>query len=125
VFSFVKDAPLENFLTQAIALPVGQCQDVFMAPIAKGMINGYESVFTTRFCTKDKRSGQGEVTMFKLIQGKFGLYLGERTWRVKPYSKDKPPVPKEVFETWSGYMRAVTVCTPQDSLRPCPASAAK
>lgn len=123
VFSFVKDAPLENFLTQAIGLPNNQCLDVFMSPITKGLINGYESVFTTRFCTKNKQSGQGEVAMFKLIQGKYGLYLGERSWRVKPYGKDKPPVPKETFESWAEYMKAVTLCVPDDALRQCPKGA--
>ena len=109
VLSFVKDAPLEGFLMQAVQLPKDECQDVMVTPPSKGLINGYESIFTTRFCTKNKKSGQGEVTMFKLIQGKFGLYIGERTWRVKPYSKDKQPVEKDVFENWAQYMRAVTL----------------
>ena len=125
VFSFVKDAPLEGFLMQAAQLPKDECKDLMVAPPSRGLVNGYEAIFTTRFCTKSKKSGQGEVTMLKLIQGKFGLYLGERTWRVKPYSKDKPPVAKEVYENWSGYMRAVTLCVPDDAVRPCPKGASR
>ncbi len=125
VFSYVREAPLENFLTLASRLPKDECQDVMTTPMAKGLINGYESVFATRFCTKSKRSGQGEVTMFKLIQGKTALYVGERTWRVKPFSKDKPPVPKDVFDGWAEYMKAVTVCVVDDPMRPCPKGAAK
>jgi hypothetical protein len=120
VFSFVRDAPLEHFMALATRLPKDECQDVILSPIAKGLINGFESVFATRFCTKDKRSGQGEITMFKLIQGKTALYIGERTWRVKAFGKDKPPVPKETFDAWADYMKAVTVCVVDDPVRPCP-----
>jgi hypothetical protein len=125
VFSFVRDAPLEHFMGLAARLPKDECQDVILSPIAKGLINGFESVFTTRFCTKDKRSGQGEITMFKLIQGKTALYIGERTWRIKAFGKDKPPVPKETFDAWADYMKAVTVCVVDDPMRPCPKGATK
>ncbi|HEX9449928.1 MAG TPA: hypothetical protein VF934_00775 [Burkholderiales bacterium] len=124
-FYFVRDAPLDNFMALATRLPKDECQDAMTTPVAKGLINGFESVFATRFCTKNRKSGQGEVTMFKLIQGKQALYLGERTWRIKAFGKDKPPVAKEVFEGWSEYMKAITVCVVDDPVRPCPKGAAK
>jgi hypothetical protein len=125
VFSFVRDAPLDNFMALATRLPKDECQDVTTTPIAKGLINGYESAFATRFCTKSRKSGQGEITMFKLIQGKTGLYLGERTWRIKAFGKDKPPVPMETYDQWTAYMRAVMVCELGSANRPCPKTQGK
>lgn len=125
VFSYVREAPLETFLTLSARLPKDECQDLVTTPMAKGLVNGYESVFATRFCTKNRRSGQGEITMFKLIQGKTALYIGERTWRIKPFDKEKPPVAKEVFDGWADYMKAVTVCVVDDPVRPCPKVAAQ
>jgi hypothetical protein len=119
-FFFVKDAPLETFMKLATRLPDGQCEDVFVTPTAKGSVNGYESVFATRFCTRLKKSGQGEVAMFKFIQGKYGLYLGERSWRVNAFTKTKPPVPTKTYEQWAAYMQAVTVCEPGNPGKPCP-----
>ncbi len=120
VFSFVRDAPLETFLALASRMPKDECQEVMTTPAAKGLINGYESVFATRFCTKNRKSGLGEITMFKVIQGKTALYIGERTWRIKPFDKDKPPVPIATYDQWTGYMRAVLVCESGSAMRPCP-----
>jgi hypothetical protein len=125
VFSYVREAPLDTFLALATRLPNDACEDVTTTPVAKGLVNGYESVFATRFCTKNRKSGQGEITMFKLIQGKTAMYLGERTWRIKPFGKDKPPVAKEVYDGWAEYMKAITVCVLDDPFRPCPKGAGK
>lgn len=123
VFSYVREAPLETFMTLATRLPNDACEDVTTTPVAKGLVNGYESAFATRFCTRNRKSGQGEITMFKLIQGKTAMYLGERTWRVRPFGKDKAPVAKEIYDGWAEYMKAITVCVIDDPARPCPKGA--
>lgn len=125
IFYFVRDAPLETFLLQAAYIPKEQCENVIVTPVAKGMVNGYPSLFTVRLCTKDTTTGQGEVAMIKAIQGRDSLYIGERAWRVKAYSKDKPPVPKEKFEQWIAFMGSFTVCDTRDPKRSCPKQPSK
>jgi hypothetical protein len=125
IFFFVRDAPLETFLLQAASVPREQCEDAILTPVAKGVVNGYASLFTVRLCTRDAKTGQGEVAMIKAIQGRDSLYIGERVWRVKAYSKDKPPVPKEKFDQWVAFMGSFTVCDQRDPKRPCPKSLSK
>ena len=120
IFYFVRDAPLETFLLQAASVPRDRCEDVMLTPVAKGLVNGYASIFTVRLCTKDRTSGQGEVTMIKVIQGRDSLYIGERAWHMKAYSRDQPPVAKEKFDQWVASMGAFTVCDRRDANRPCP-----
>lgn len=120
IFFFVRDAPLETFLLQAAYVPREQCDDVILTPVAKGVVNGYASLFTVRLCTRDRKTGQGEVAMIKVIQGRDSLYIAERMWRVNAYAKDQPPVPKEKFDQWIAFMGSFTVCDARDPKRPCP-----
>ena len=125
IFFFVRDAPLETFLLQAAYVPREQCDDVIRTPVAKGVANGYASVFTVRLCGKDRKTGQGEVAMIKVIQGRDSLYIGERLWRVKAFAKDKPPVAKEKFDQWIAFMGSFSVCDARDPKRPCPKQPSK
>jgi hypothetical protein len=122
VYFFVKDAPPEQFLKLATAMPQDSCQELTLSPIETGKVNGFTSALVTRFCAKEKSSGQGEVTIFKLIQGKDSLYLGERSWRVNTFAQGKPPVPRETFAGWIDYMRFVVACESPDPKQGCPGS---
>ncbi len=119
-FALVRDVPLDDFMALVMRVPKGECQDITATPAAKGQANGYPSILVTRFCTRNLRTDRGEITIFKLIQGRTGLYLGERTWRMKAFTLDKPPVPMKTYEQWTQYMQAVTVCETGSADRPCP-----
>jgi hypothetical protein len=119
-FVGTKDVPVDGYLQRIAAEAAKVCDDVMVTPIRAGTHNGYQAAFMAQFCTRYAKTGKGEITLYKVIQGRESLYVAYRSWRGPPFTRDVQPVPKADFDAWVEYLNGVLVCDTADSQRPCP-----
>jgi hypothetical protein len=119
-FLRLKEVPLERYLDSIGQQARRVCDQVQVTGIGVGTLNGYPTADMGLYCTRFVESGQGEITLFRVVQGAEGLYVVQRAWRVVPFSLASPPVGPEVIAQWAEYLRSITVCHPAAPAHPCP-----
>lgn len=119
-FIGTRDVPVDAYLQRIAVEAAKVCDDVMVSPIKVNPHNGYASAVMAQFCTRYKATGKGEITLFKVIQGRESLYVAHRSWRGPPFTRDAQPVPKADFDAWVEYLNGVLVCDTADPQRPCP-----
>jgi len=110
----------QEVLTEQFAQIKEACEDVAAGPISLAAENGYDTALRAVGCTKAKKWGKGEVSLYKVIKGHDRLYIIARAWRGDPFPKGQVPVPKETTATWLTFMSQVLVCDVKDPKHPCP-----
>lgn len=119
-FVGLRNVAVDGYLQRIAAEAKKVCDDVTVTPVEAGIHNGYPAAFMVQFCTRYAKTGKGEITLYKVIQGRDSLYIAYRSWRGAPFQRGAQPVPKADFDAWVDYLNGVTVCDTGDIERPCP-----
>jgi hypothetical protein len=114
----------QDLLAQRVQLIQHECEDSQAGPVAPAVENGYETALRAVACTKAKRWGQGEISLFKAWRGRDASYLVARSWRGPPFAKNDRPVPPETTLQWLAFMQGIVLCDSRDPRRPCPVATA-
>lgn len=112
----------QDLLAQRVQLIQRECDDSQAGPVAPMIENGYETALRAVACTKAKRWGKGEVSLFKAWRGRDAMYLVARSWRGPPFGRNERPVPPETTVQWLAFIQAIVLCDTRDPKRPCPAT---
>lgn len=122
VFPNLRDVPLDSYLGRIATAAKSVCEDVTVTPVTTGTVNGYPAAFMAQFCIRYSQTGKGEITLFKVIQGKDNLFVAQRAWRGEPFTRDAMPVSDETYAEWTDFLNQVSVCDARDPERQCPAT---
>lgn len=106
-------ARIESLVKQA-------CEDgsTHVTPVTEE--NGYPVKVFQMYCPTNRKTGMGEVTFFKTIEGKDKFYVVQKAWRTEKYSVDDVPLTEEDFGRWIRYLKDVYVCDSRAGSRKCP-----
>ncbi|RAU23066.1 hypothetical protein CU669_06150 [Paramagnetospirillum kuznetsovii] len=98
------------------------CEASGPSPVTEAQTNGYPVATLTVTCTKGRQSGMGGLVAVKAIRGGSALYVIQRIWRGQPFERNEiAPVPSDMLQEWSAFLRNVSVCDSNDPTRhPCP-----
>lgn len=119
-FPRLGDVCLERYLDSIGQQAHRVCDQVRVTGVGSGTLNGYPTADMGLYCIRFVESGQGEITLFRVVQGAEVLYVVQRVWRVAPFSLVAPPVGPEVIAQWAEYLQSIIVCHPTDPAHPCP-----
>jgi len=97
-----------------------ECEDTAVGPVSPVVENGYDTAMRAVACTKAKKLGQGEVTLYKAWKGRDAMYLVARSWRGHPFDKAHVPVPPETTLQWLAFVQSIVLCDSRDPQHPCP-----
>lgn len=115
----------QQLLSDRIASVQRECEETSVGPISPTVENGYETAMRAVACTKVKRLGLGEVTLYKAWKGREAMYLVARSWRGPAFEKGHVPVAPETTLQWLAMIQSVVLCDMRDPKRPCPDPAAQ
>lgn len=90
------------------------CKGGEVAPIKKGVENGYAFSMWVQTCPNNPATGKPEDTLFKAIKGNDSYYVVQKAFRFEPTD--------EQIARWVLYLRTVGVCDTRLADRPCPES---
>src|SRR5262249_7277039 len=96
------------------------CEDVLAGPANTGTETGFETGVRVIACTKSRRTGKGEVSLFKVLRGREKLYVVARSWRGAAFARDKMPLAQETTQEWTSFMQSVVLCDSRDPSKACP-----
>ncbi len=119
-FVGARNVSVERYLERIAVEAKKVCDDVAVTPIRSATVNGQPAALMTQFCTRYAKTGKGEITLYKVIQGRDALYIAYRSWRGAPFQSGTQPVPRADLDAWVDYLNRVTVCDTADSARACP-----
>lgn len=88
------------------------CKDGEIAPIKKGVENGYAFSMWVQTCPLNPATGKPENTLFKAIKGNDSYYVVQKAFRFDATD--------EQIARWTLYLRTVGVCDTRLADRPCP-----
>lgn len=127
VYNGLTALPARAFYERAIANVQKTCDGPQAGDLQTGLSNGYPSAFWVLGCGRNRATGQGETSFFRLIQGDSALYMAQRTWRTKAYVQDGPPVAPAQAEQAVELLSSFSVCNPlaEGDAHPCPAVGAR
>lgn len=112
IFLGMKNASPEQYQALMAKSWLAACKGGEVAPIAKGVENGYAFSIWVQTCPLNQLTGKPENTWFKAIKGNDSFYLVQKAFRFDP-SKDQ-------ITQWMQYFRSVIVCDTRLADRPCP-----
>ena len=98
----------DRVMDHLIQLAPRLCPDHRTAKMFAGEENGYPVGRLLQFCSLYK--GKGEITLYKVIQGRDNLYIVHRAIRVPAFPPDDPRDMTETIKEWARYMRTVKLC---------------
>jgi len=111
--------PIE-FLDNVSSRSQKVCKDFSVVESHSEIQNGYPISTSLQACGTYTKTGQGEVTMYKVVQGNDSLYVVQRAWRGNSFTGANIPLSKTELMEWEKYLNAVTVCDTRSSLHTCP-----
>lgn len=85
-----------------------------------GLENNYQTSMKLIMCGKLKKTGKGQVTLFKAIKGKQYFYVVRMVRRLPPFKAGKSGFDKTAMAAWSHYFSQIRVCYPGTTKHPCP-----
>lgn len=97
-----------------------ECEDGSTHVTPTGKENGYPVQVFQMYCPTNLKTGMGEVTFFKTIEGKDKFYVVQKAWRTEKYSEDDIPLTEDDFVRWVRYLSEVYVCDSRAYDRKCP-----
>lgn len=121
VYSGMTALPAQAFYERSLANVQKVCDGAQAADMQSGLSNGYPSAFWVLGCGRNRATGVGETSFFRLIQGDGALYMAQRTWRTETYTEGGPPVTPQETQAAIELLSSFSVCNPQAPDHPCPA----
>lgn len=111
----------ERFLDNLAALWTESCEAVMVTEVKSEPVNGYAAGSRLIACTRDKQSGKGSVSLYRVVAGENALYVAQRAYRVPPFSADGVPLTGAVLDLGRSAVNFGTACERGAAARPCPA----
>ena len=83
---------------------------------------GHTVAFRFVGCTKHRATDQGELALFRAVEGDGSLYLVQRAWRTPPYGGDSLPFQRELLGKTRLWLQGGRICKADsvDPERACP-----
>lgn len=106
-------ATFESLVRQA-------CTDGSTKVVATTKENGYPTKVFSLSCPANPKTGMGEVTFIKTVEGKDQFYVVQKAWRTKKYKPGQTPLTSDDVAKWTGYLQSVHVCDNRIKERNCP-----
>jgi hypothetical protein len=106
-------ATFESLVRQA-------CTDGSTKVVATTKENGYSVKVFSLSCPANPKTGRGEMTFIKTIEGKDKFYVVQKAWRTEKYKPDQIPLTSDEVAKWTGYLQSVQVCDSRIKERSCP-----
>jgi hypothetical protein len=82
--------------------------------------NGYPTRIFSLSCPANPKTGKGEMTFIKTVEGKDKFYVVQKAWRTEEYKPDQIPLASADVVKWTRYLRSVHVCDNRIKERSCP-----
>ncbi len=111
----------ERFLDNLAALWTEACEAVMVTEVKSAPVNGYAASSRLIACTRDKQSGKGSVSLYRVVAGKRALYVVQRAYRMPPFSADGVPLAGTDLDLGRAAVDFGTACERGAATRPCPA----
>ena len=116
--------PPSDYLTRMADRLADLCDFLMTTDMIAAPANGFPGARRVLACTRDKASGQGEVTMFRVVTGKEALYVLLRAWRRPAFSAPSIPVTNAELVESRKLLDTALPCRKGASEQPCPSSLA-
>ncbi len=111
----------ERFLDGLAALWTENCEAVMVTEVESAPVNGYAAGTRLIACTRDKQSGKGSVSLYRVTTGERALYVVQRMYRVPPFSTEGVPLAGTDLDLGRAAVDFGTACARGTATRPCPA----
>jgi len=118
--SDTEQAP-ERFLDNLAILWTENCEAVMVTETKSEPVNGYAAGSRLIACTRDKQSGKGNVSLYRVVAGDRALYVIQRVYRMAPFSTDGVPLAGADLDLGRAAVDFGTACERGTATRPCPA----
>jgi hypothetical protein len=112
-------APVD-FLNGLVALWTNNCELVMASEVEVESVNGYATGSRVIGCTRDKTSGKGSASAYRVVAGERALYVVQRTFRLAPFSAAVFPLSAEDLEAGRAAVGYGLACQRGAATRPCP-----
>jgi len=113
-------APAE-FLDSLVALWTESCESVMASQVQVETVNGYPTGSRVVGCTRDKTSGKGNASVYRVVAGERALYVVQRSFRLTPFSAEVFPLSAEDLKAGRAAVGYGLACQRGSATRPCPA----
>ena len=113
--------PPRDFLDRMANLRAETCEHMFATEVESAPVNGFRAGFRIIACTRDKRTGTGEVRLLRVVTGESALYVIQRTFRVAPFAPETFPVAGDALDAARAALEYGFACRRGSAGRPCPA----
>ncbi len=113
--------PPRDFLDRMANLRAQTCERMFATEVESAPVNGFPAGFRIIACTRDKRTGTGEVRLLRVVTGASALYVIQRTFRVAPFAPQSFPLPGDALDAARAALEYGFACRRGSSGQPCPA----
>ena len=113
--------PPRDFLDRMANLRAETCEAMFATEVESAPVNGFPAGFRIIACTRDKRTGTGEVRLLRVVTGESALYVIQRTFRVAPFAPETFPVAGDALDAARAALEYGFACRRGSSGQPCPA----
>jgi hypothetical protein len=109
------------FLDRMANLRAETCARMFATEVERARLNGFAVGLRVIACTRDNRTGTGEVTVMRALAGAQALYVIQRVFRVVPFSVQAFPLSGEALDRARAAIEFGFACERGSAARPCPA----
>ncbi len=113
--------PPPDFLDRMADLRAQTCAHMFATEVENTSLNGFAVGLRIIACTRDKRTGTGEVIVMRALTGARALYVIQRVFRVDPFSAQAFPLSGEALDRARAAIEFGVACQRGSAERPCPA----
>ena len=113
--------PPRDVLDRMANLRAETCERMFATEVESAPVNGFPAGFRIIACTRDKRTGTGEVRLLRVVTGESALYVIQRTFRVAPFAPETFPVVGDALYAARAALEYGFACRRGSTERPSPA----
>jgi hypothetical protein len=110
----------DEFYTTFESLVRQACTDGSTKVVTTTKEKGYPVKVFSLSCPANPKTGMGEVTFIKTIEGKDKFYVVQKAWRTEKYKPGQIPLTSDDVAKWTGYLQSVYVCDDRIKERKCP-----
>ena len=113
--------PPLDFLDRMADLRAQTCAHMFATEVENTSLNGFAVGLRVIACTRDMRTGTGEVIVMRALSGARALYVIQRVFRVAPFQAPAFPLSGEALDRARAAIEFGFACQRGSAERPCPA----
>jgi hypothetical protein len=71
-------------------------------------------------CAKDRRTGRGEIALYRVLGGRVDLHVVRRSRRVPAFAPDRPPADETLLKEWQAVLDTAVLCPTAGPCAPAP-----